>query len=229
MRVSLRDVIFGGDDWLLARFNECEDITLLCRVLQAAAQKLRDGALWLEVIPSACDIAVRFDGMVHMPDEAQNMLVKDLEILEVPHGKMLDVIRIPICYSGSYAPDIVRCAETLSLKPEKIIALHTAKPLFVQMMGFAPGFAYCGQLPCELSMPRLDEPRSYVAEGSIGIVGRQTCMYSLAGPGGWPLIGRTPLRLFNVHADTPFLLKAGTAVQFYQIDEMEFRKLKGLS
>ncbi len=229
VRVSLQDIVFGGDDWLLARFHECEDITPLSQVLQSVAQKLRDGGFFLEVIPSLCDIAVRFDAMIYMPKEAQDILVRSLRVEEVPQEKLPEVMRIPVCYSKSYAPDIAQCAQALSLSPKEIIAQHTAKPLFVQMMGFVPGFAYCGELSHKLCMPRLKEPRSYVAEGSIGIVGRQTCIYSLAGPGGWSLIGRTPLRLFNIHAKTPFLLQAGTVVHFYEIDEMEFHKYKNFA
>ncbi len=228
MRIGVKGLVFGGDDWLLASFDAAVDAFVRCTALQATAQKLRNAGHWLEVVPSTHDLAVRFDPMRYMPDEAKALFKHDLRVLETTtEYKAPTVMRMPVCYSGTHAPDLAYCAKRLAMSCEQIIALHTAAPLLVQMMGFAPGFAYCGETPPALNMPRLEQPRAHVAEGSVGIVGRQSCIYSLASPGGWPIIGRTPRALFSARLHNPFLLSAGSSVHFYAISEVEFDEYKG--
>ena len=222
--ISLKEIIFGGDDWLIARFNHHP--RSLGAALQNAAEKLRRSEFWLEVVPSAYDISTRFDPLTCMPDQAKARLFAQLRLIEVPQLKQSDLIRVPVCYGGEFGPDLSYCAKTLALSAEKIIELHSTKPFIIEFMGFAPGFAYCGETPEQLNISRLNEPRSYLEAGSVGIAGRQTCLYSLAGPGGWPIIGRTPLKLFDASSHTPFLLKGGGAVRFYEIDEAEFHRLQ---
>lgn len=215
----------GGDDWLIARFAAMDPVMLSAGLQQAADRLRKEDGGWIEVVPGLSDLSVRFDAMVETPGHARDRLARALaDAPEIATGE-LALIDIPVCYGGAYGPDLARCAQILSLSEQEIISLHTAAPVLVQMMGFAPGFAYCGQTPEALSVDRLDEPRQRVEAGAIGIAGRQTCLYSIAGPGGWPLIGRTPTRLFDVTRDDPFTLKAGMQVRFRAINEDAFERL----
>jgi inhibitor of KinA len=132
---------------------------------------------------------------------------------------------IPCCYE--LGPDLGRVAEQTSLSTEDVIRLHAGPEYTVYAIGFCPGFPYLGYLPPELSgLPRLDTPRVRVEPGSVGLTGRQTGIYTEARPGGWNLIGRTPLELVNV-AQGYFPLRTGDCVRFQRIDEGEFRHLRG--
>lgn len=132
-------------------------------------------------------------------------------------------VEIPICYDGEFAPDLPEIARRAGLTPEKIVQLHQRAEYLVYLIGFSPGFPYMGGLPAELAMmPRRETPRTKVAPGSVGIVGAQCCIYPLATPGGWNLLGRTPRQLFDPHDDPPALLRAGDRVRFRAIAREEF-------
>lgn len=133
------------------------------------------------------------------------------------------VFRIPCCYEGEYAPDL---AATFPA-PARVVALHTGQDFLVYCIGFLPGFTYLGELPAELETPRLPVPRTSVPAGSVGIAGRQTGIYPEASPGGWRVIGRTPVRLFDPHRTPPAALRPGDRVRFYPIPEGEYRRLAG--
>jgi len=222
--ITARMIGHGGDDWLIARYDAL-DATTLSAALQAAASGLREQGCWLDIVPGLAELCVRFDAMQENPDEALSRFKTAAENISSGDADEGTIIDIPVCYGGEYGPDLEASADKLGLSPDDLITLHGAEPFLVQMMGFAPGFAYCGQTPEALAIDRLSEPRRRVEAGSIGIAGRQTCLYSLAGPGGWPLIGRTPLSLFDPGRDDLFLLKAGQQVRFHAIDEAEFTQL----
>ncbi|KUG08519.1 5-oxoprolinase subunit PxpB [Solirubrum puertoriconensis] len=136
------------------------------------------------------------------------------------------VVEIPVCYGGPYGPDLDWLAEHLGLLPEQVIALHAASEYLVYMIGFAPGFPYLGGLDAQLTAPRKAQPRPLVPAGAVGIAGQQTGVYPLATPGGWQLIGRTPLRLFRPEAEVPSLLQAGDRVRFVPISAAEYQRLQ---
>ncbi|SFC62529.1 inhibitor of KinA [Parapedobacter composti] len=128
-------------------------------------------------------------------------------------------IAIPVCYGGVSGPDLNEVARSIGMTPDEVIQLHSTAVYHVYMVGFTPGFAYLGGMPGELSSPRKSTPRGTVPAGSIGIAGKQTGIYSLESPGGWQIIGRTPLRLFDANNAQPTLLKAGDRVVFKVITE----------
>lgn len=130
-------------------------------------------------------------------------------------------ISIPVCYDKEFAPDTDRVAKENNISIEDVIQLHLSKQYRVYMLGFLPGFAYMGEVDERIGMARKPQPE-LVAAGSIGIAGRQTGVYPLASPGGWQIIGRTPLKLFDAIKDEPTLLKAGDTVQFISITKNEF-------
>jgi inhibitor of KinA len=131
-------------------------------------------------------------------------------------------IKVPVCYTGDFAPDIAALAHQKSLSVEEVIKLHTARLYKVYMIGFLPGFAYMGKVNERIAVPRKPQPRFKVEGGSVGIAGFQTGIYPMASPGGWQIIGRTPLLLFNKEKKAPVLLQPGDEVQFFSIGEDEF-------
>ena len=129
---------------------------------------------------------------------------------------------IPVCYGGSFGPDLPAMAASHQLSVQDVIDLHSRGSYYVYMMGFIPGFAYLGGLPDILTTPRRPLPRPAVSAGSVGIAGNQTGIYPLESPGGWQIIGRTPLTLFNARRSEPALLQSGDQVSFKPITEREY-------
>jgi inhibitor of KinA len=137
--------------------------------------------------------------------------------------------RVPVCYDAEFGPDLEDIAAFARLSPRDVVSLHTANTYRVYMVGFLPGFAYLGLVDERIAAPRRVSPRTRVVAGSVGIAGRQTGIYPIASPGGWQLIGRTPLRTFDPALANPFLLRAGDAVEFYEIDRSSFDSLSEAS
>lgn len=129
---------------------------------------------------------------------------------------------IPVCYAPAFAPDLPRVANQAGLTAAEVVARHSAATYRVAAVGFTPGFPYLAGLPAELHTPRLATPRASVPAGSVGIGGPYTGVYPLVSPGGWNLLGRTPLPLFNRDTDPPALLRVGDRVRFRPITEEEF-------
>ncbi len=135
-------------------------------------------------------------------------------------------VEIPVCYGGEFGPDLARVAAQAKLSPDEVIKRHTRAEYRVHLIGFAPGFPYLGGLPKELVTPRHAKPRMEVPAGSVGIAGEQTGIYPQVTPGGWNLIGATPLRLFQPEENPPVRLQAGDEVKFKPVTPAEFAKLK---
>jgi len=135
-------------------------------------------------------------------------------------------VEIPVCYDAEFGPDLGLVAKQAKLTPEEVVKRHAKPEYLVYLVGFAPGFPYLGGLPKELRTPRHAKPRMAVPPGSVGIGGEQTGIYPLATPGGWNLIGRTPMKLFRPGEEPPVLLRAGDRVKFKAITREEFAKLE---
>lgn len=134
-------------------------------------------------------------------------------------------LQIPVCYHPSLGPDITEMAKQKNISTNDIISLHSAGTYTVYMLGFLPGFPYMGKVHNTLATPRLKQPRPQVAAGSVGIAGEQTGIYPLVSPGGWNIIGQTPIRLFNAALDEPCYCRPGDQVQFVPISLEEFQQL----
>ena len=191
---------------------ECQDI----------ARQLRESGAWLEVVPGIASVVVQFDAAETDLGDGRLLFEQQLASLEPASAAGTSAVEIPVCYGGEFGPDLDAVCAELGLTSDEFIAAHSGGEYSVEMLGFTPGFAYVGGLPEELNVPRLGEPRQFVAAGSVGIAGGRTGLYSLAGPGGWPLVGRTPLKLFDGGAEKPFLLAAGMHVRFTSIDTDQF-------
>lgn len=136
------------------------------------------------------------------------------------------IVDIPVCYGGELGPDLEEVARINGLTPEEVVRIHTSGTYLVYMIGFAPGFPFLGGLSEKIAAPRRQTPRMSIPKGSVGIAGKQTGVYPISTPGGWQLIGQTPLSLFRPNAERPSLLKAGDEVRFVQLSEKEFFSMK---
>ncbi len=132
------------------------------------------------------------------------------------------LIKIPVCYEKEFAPDIKEVTKGKNISPDEVIQIHISRTYYVYMIGFLPGFTYMGEVDEKIETPRKLHPRQKVEAGSVGIAGKQTGIYPLSSPGGWQIIGRTPLKMFDATKKEPTLLKAGDTVQFYPISKNEF-------
>lgn len=137
------------------------------------------------------------------------------------------IVRIPVLYGGEFGPDLDFVAEHNGLTPEEVIVIHTSGNYTVHMIGFAPGFPFIGGMSEKISAPRRETPRLRIPARSVGIAGMQTGVYPIETPGGWQLIGRTPMELFLPHENLPSLLLAGDKIQFYKITSEEYEDLRG--
>ncbi|HHY76979.1 MAG TPA: 5-oxoprolinase subunit PxpB, partial [Clostridiales bacterium] len=135
------------------------------------------------------------------------------------------VVEIPTIYGGEYGPDIEFVAQHNNLTVDEVIEIHSSRNYLIYMLGFTPGFPYLGGMSEKIETPRLKTPRTKIPAGSVGIAGKQTGIYPIDSPGGWQLIGRTPVKLYDPLADPPVLLNAGDYVRFVPIDEKEYKSI----
>lgn len=147
--------------------------------------------------------------------------------LQTPHRYSARTITVPVCYEPAFGPDLEDVATHHGISQDDLIRLHTSPTYLVYFLGFSPGFAYLGGLDPKLATPRLATPRQHVAAGAVGIAGEQTGVYPVDSAGGWRLIGRTPLRLFDSAAAQPSLMRPGDHVRFRAISRAEFENTIG--
>lgn len=179
-----------------------------------------------EVIPSYRSVLIIYNPL----QISKNKLIDKLDFiknnLENFQFEKPEIIEIPTVYGGEYGPDLEFVAEYNDLSKDEVIEIHNEKKYLVYMLGFTPGFVYVGGMSEKIATPRLDEPREKINKGSVGIAGSQTGIYPITSPGGWRLIGRTPLDLFDPYRDPPFLIKAGDYINFKKISKEKFKKIK---
>ncbi|KAB7623755.1 5-oxoprolinase subunit PxpB, partial [Verminephrobacter sp. Larva24] len=160
-------------------------------------------------------------GLVHVAHAAL------LEPLEWQEAQAARVVEVPVCYGGEHGPDLASVAAACGLSPQGLIDLHAGAQVRVLMMGFAPGLPYIGSFDTRLAVPRRPQPRMAVPGGSIGLANRQSVIYPFTLPGGWSLIGRTPMQLFDPNRDPACLLQAGDGLRFVPISAATFGALAG--
>ncbi len=214
-----------GDSAVVISLGDTIGPAMAARV-RAIATELRrtPPAGTVDVVPAFAQIALCFE-----PGRLPEMEDLGRELAEAvvradTRGRPADLrtIEIPVCYGGAHGPDLAAVAERAALSPAEVIGRHAGADYLVYAIGFSPGFPYLGGLPPEIATPRRATPRLRVAAGSVGIGGAQTGVYPQESPGGWNLIGRTPLRLFDPLRAEPALLRAGDRVKFHAIPEQEF-------
>jgi len=185
-----------------------------------------------DLVPAFCSITVHYD-----PRDFATVGQTPFAALQAALGRLIEqavegvasagrCVEIPVCYGGDYGEDLESIARAHDMTPEQVVALHTAPTYFVGMLGFAPGFPYLIGLDPSLATPRRTTPRPRVPRGSVAIGGTHTGIYPLESPGGWHLIGRTPLTLFDVDRAEPVLLAAGDEVRFVPIAPEAFARVE---
>ena len=168
----------------------------------------------IETIPAYASLLIQYDPAILTFDELASRLLELAEAARVVHRPEPRLHEIPVAYGGEHGPDLAGVAAAHRLAPEQVVAFHSGTIYTVYMLGFAPGFAYMGTVPEAISTPRLETPRVEVPAGSVGIAGRQTGIYPQTSPGGWRILGRTGVSLFNPDREPPSLLQAGDRIRF---------------
>jgi KipI family sensor histidine kinase inhibitor len=214
-----------GDRGLLLEFGDeiSAEVNEKVRKMALAIQtETLDGVI--EVVPTYRSLLVLYNPLIIPLEDLKrrlNQLEEGLKEISFPDPRLT---KIPVLYGGDFGPDLEKVAEYLHLPREEVIRLHCSKPYFIYMIGFMPGFPYMGELPDALITPRLKTPRLSVPAGSVAIAQKQTGIYPVESPGGWQILGRTPVKLFNPEKEPPALLRMGDLVQFYSISEKEFHE-----
>lgn len=178
-----------------------------------------------EVVPTYCAVTVHYQPEQILYDALEKELraiLKNLDSMEIPPATVWE---IPVCYGGEVGADLDFVAEHNGLRPDDVIRIHTEPEYLVYMLGFTPGFPYLGGMSPNIAAPRLSAPRVKIPAGSVGIAGQQTGIYPIASPGGWQLIGRTPVKFYDVAREEPVLVKAGDYIKFKAVDEAEYKRI----
>lgn len=223
-----------GDAAIVLEFGE--EISLgIHNKIRAVAAYLEKNSFpgMVEYVPAFTTITLYYDpwviskkGNFNPYEQVVDVVLNLMTQVEENEGLTSRVVDIPVCYGGEFGPDLEFVARYNHLSPEEVISIHSSSEYLVYMIGFAPGFPYLGGMNDKITTPRKETPRSIIPKGSVGIAGLQTGIYPIETPGGWQLIGRTPLLLFNPCLESPSLLKAGDTIRFVPISKEEFNMRK---
>lgn len=195
-------------------------------MIRTMAKVLNDVDEIQEIVPTYRTILVQYDALRISYGEMVAKL-KELEQSALTgSSEEARIIKIPTVYGGEYGEDLGNVCEHNKLSEEEVISIHSSTDYLLYMLGFTPGFPYLGGMSEKIATPRLKSPRTAIPAGSVGIAGSQTGIYPIQSPGGWQLIGRTPLRLYDPHSDQPFLLQAGDYLRFVPISEERFKEIE---
>lgn len=183
----------------------------------------------IELVPTYCALLVQYDAMLYSYADMCNIIEPTFSESVTDNGnETVTVIEIPTVYGGEFGPDLGFVASHNNLSEEEVIAIHSGTDYLVYMLGFIPGFTYLGGMdPC-ISTPRLSSPRTLIPAGSVGIAGEQTGTYPSDSPGGWQIIGCTPVTMYDMSKEKAALLSAGDYVRYVPIDEQEYNRIKAL-
>ena len=216
----------AGDRGLVVEFGDRVERGLSAAVLRLDAGIRRAGlAGVVETVPTFRSLMVHYDPLVTSRAELEGAIAA---LLDRPAEIRAEARRwrMPVCYEGEFAPDLAEVAGLCGLTPDEVVALHSAVRFYVYMLGFLPGFPYMGDLPEALALPRRADPRVRVPAGSISIATTLTAIYPYESPGGWHLIGATPIRLFDSMRVRPALLAPGDEVRFEPIDSDRYAAIR---
>jgi KipI family sensor histidine kinase inhibitor len=221
-----------GDAAVLVDFSETLDLVVNARIQQLAEAIRRRKVPWIrDVVPALGALALHFDPERTDPKldplEATAALIKDCLARRLPNiDDLVRTVEVPVCYDAVFAPDLAEIAERCKLKVEEVIRRHGASPHRVLMVGFAPGHPYIGGLDAKLSVPRRTTPRPTVVAGSVAIANAQSVVYPFTISGGWNIVGRTPLRIFDAGRQPPALMAPGDRVKFTPISREQYERIE---
>lgn len=179
-----------------------------------------------DLIPAFASLLINYDPRVIGYKDLKARIEELLKIEVSEEASEARVFEIPVCYGGEYGPDIANIAENAGLSEQEVIDIHCSKDYLIYMLGFLPGFVYLGGLDERIHTPRLANPRISIPAGSVGIAASQTGIYPLNSPGGWQLLGMTPVKTYDPERENPILVEAGDYIRFVPVTEEEFLKIK---
>ena len=216
----------AGDRALVVEFGDRVDRELSERVLRLDAMIRSSPPVGIvETVPSFRSLAVYYDPLLTSRGELQGAIEPLLDLGDNPRASAR-LWHVPVCYEGEFAPDLAEVARLTGLRPREVVALHSGTRFHVYMLGFLPGFPYMGDLPAQLALPRRADPRLRVPAGSISIATTLTAIYPYESPGGWHLIGATPIRMFDPERPKPALFAPGDAVTFQPIGTAAYASIR---
>lgn len=215
--------LMAGDSALVAEFGNAitPEINARIRAFNIALEQRKLPGV-LELLPTYRSVLIQYDPEIigtEILKARLSEIAQNLDTIAIPSAQ---VVELPVLYGGEMGPDLVFVAEHAGLSPEQVIRLHTEPEYLIYMLGFTPGFTYLGGLNEKIHTPRLTQPRVKIPGGSVGIAGSQTGVYPIDSPGGWQLIGRTPVKLYDPNRAEPILPRAGQYIKFRAIDQAEF-------
>lgn len=218
--------LLAGDRGLLVEFGVAIDPEINRKVRQiflSIEKTPIEGVI--EVIPTYRSILIFYDPFTTDPKIVEKEILGregKLDEREIPPP---ETIEIPVAYGEEFGPDLEFVAQHNNLTPEEVIEIHSSGTYLIYMLGFTPGFPFLGGLSEKLFTPRLENPRQLVPAGSVGIAKNQTGIYPIDSPGGWQIIGKTPVKLYEPKRSPPILLKAGNYIRFRGISKKEFQEI----
>ena len=220
-----------GDSAITVDFGNYIDETISKEVIRRFNQlQQQPFPGMIEAVPAYSSLTIHYDLLALKKKGTEGLtifqwveqqLLERLNQLAEHSAPKERLMKIPVCYEKDFAPDIQQLASAKNISVDEVIETHLSKTYKVYMLGFLPGFTYMGEVDEKIVISRKPQPVNIIA-GSVGIAGKQTGIYPLASPGGWQIIGRTPVKLFDMKRDEPALLRAGDTVQFYSISKSEF-------
>jgi KipI family sensor histidine kinase inhibitor len=208
-------IVSLGDSAVLVQLGDEIDLTVNQRVHTLAnliATSVINGVI--ETVPAYATLLVHYDPLALSITQIKKILREKLTQIQENESRKPRLVEVPVRYGGELGPDLESVASHCGLRVKDVIRIHSTKIYTVYMMGFTPGYPYMGKLDDALIMPRLETPRTHVPAGTVAIAGSQTGIYSIESPGGWNLIGWTPLKLFDPKSDSPFLFAPGDEAKF---------------
>jgi inhibitor of KinA len=230
-----------GERAIIVTFGTMIDVTIH-RKVKALTNYLDTTPIggMIEYVPAFTSVTVYYDPARVLENEKQPIREKAGSAYEIVYANLKQIVlnleatmedkkrevEIPVCYGGQFGPDLEFVAKHNNMSTDEVINTHSNGDYLVYMIGFAPGFPYLGGMSEKIAAPRRSEPRMKIAKGSVGIAGKQTGVYSIESPGGWQIIGRTPLELFRPNENPPSLLQAGDVIRFKPISLKEFTAYK---
>lgn len=219
--------LFAGDSAINVEFGKTIDPEINKRIRSLSDSLSRKPIKGItECVPTFRSLLVCYDPLQTGGEALIRKLKRRIASLSSGTSEIKRVFHIPVCYGGEFGEDIAFVASHAGLSEKEVVDIHTGRDYLIFMLGFMPGFAYLGDMDERLHTPRLSDPRTSIPAGSVGIGGEQTGIYPLPSPGGWQLIGRTPVKPYDPMRAEPILYRAGDYIRFFSVDAEEYHRIE---